>query len=145
MATRGYITIQYKDGTCQGFYNHWDNYPTGTGMTLLSTPGCATGDLKTVQKALNNTEKEWVFTHAGWLEAFDEGWHHGCEWFYLRKHDTWYCIAYNDKEHRMLPVAEAILEQIIIEKDTEYEALLRQLEEERRMNSPTPFMSMEEK
>ena len=57
MSTRGYIAIQHDDGTCEGFYNHFDNYPEGTGATLLSTPGCATGDLKTIQKALDNDEE----------------------------------------------------------------------------------------
>ncbi len=145
MSTRGYIAIQHDDGTCEGFYNHYDNYPEGTGATLLSTPGCATGDLKTIQKALDNDEKDWVFTHTGWIEALDEGRRHGCDWFYLRKCDTWYCIAYFKKELKMIPVIDAIIETIIENKDEEIEYLLQQLKEERKMNSPTPFMSMEEK
>ena len=45
----------------------------------------------------------------------------------------------------MIPVVDAIIETIIENKDEEIEYLLQQLKEERKMNSPTPFMSMEEK
>ena len=123
MSTRGYIAIQHDNGTCEGFYNHFDNYPTGTGMTLLSTPGCATGDLKAIQKALDNDEKDWVFEHANWADAFSEGNSHGCDWFYLRKRDVWYCVAYYAEEFKMIPVAEAIAKEIETSKDEDYEYL----------------------
>ena len=123
MSTRGYIAIQHDDGTCEGFYNHCDNYPTGTGMTLLSTPGCATGDLKTIQKALDNDEKDWVFTHDNWADAFVEGHRHGCDWFYIRKRDVWYCVAYYKDQFEMIPVAEAIADEIKTLEKEDYEAL----------------------
>ena len=144
MSTRGYIAIQHDDGTCEGFYNHFDSYPEGTGATLLSTPGCATGDLKVIQKALDNDEKDLVFDHENWADAFAEGRSHGCDWFYIRKHDVWYCVAYYAKEFKIIPVVDAIINTIISNKDEEVEDLLQQLKEERKMNSPTPFMSMEE-
>ena len=112
MSTRGYIAIQFPDGICKGFYNHFDNYPEGTGLTLLSTPGCATGDLDVIQKALQNEEKDWVFTHMNWQDARSEGERHGCDWFYLRKGDTWYCSCYYGDKLFLDPVAEVLVRDI---------------------------------
>ena len=35
MATRGTISIIDKEGNGKKIYSHWDNYPSGTGKTLL--------------------------------------------------------------------------------------------------------------
>ena len=128
MSTRGYIAIEHEDGTCDGFYNHYDNYPEGTGVILLSTPGCITGDLATIQAAVKNTEKDWVFKHHEWREALNEGNRHGCDWFYLRRKEVWYCSCYYSDNLFLDPVAEVLVREIKAAADEEYNWLKEKYE-----------------
>lgn len=69
-----------------------------------------------------------MFDHANWADAFAEGRCHGCDWFYLRKRDVWYCVAYYAEEFKMIPVAEAIAKEIETVKDEDCEYLRETME-----------------
>jgi len=121
MGTRGYICIERELGICEGFYNHFDNYPEGTGLILITTRGGHTGNITDIQNILGN-DKE-VETSFNWTDAFAKGNEYGCDWFYVRKEDIWYCMSYNASATGLVTVAEAIIEATKAPLKEEYEWL----------------------
>ena len=121
MSTRGYICIEHENHRCEGFYNQFDNYPEGTGMVLLTSRGGHTGDITHIQELLDNTNE--VITSLNWTDAYAEGNKHGCDWFYVRKGDVWYCMSYYANAIGLVPVAAVIAESVETRWKEDYEYL----------------------
>lgn len=130
MGTRGYIAVLNEDGSCDGFFNHWDNYPEGTGLDLITNTASITGDIHAVQKVIDNDREIEHFEH--WSGAFNAG--NGCDWFYLRKGAVWFCTCYYGKDLSLITVPQAIINELKSQwaEDNEcYEKHIAELEKKR--------------
>ena len=109
MGTGAYIAIQKADGSCEGFYEHFDGYPTGVGRDLIINDYALNGDIHDVQKALSTDEDIEQFSH--WSGAFNKGSEMYCDYFYLRRGSQWKCIGYFKKDLQLKPVVDVIIDE----------------------------------
>jgi len=111
MSTRGYICIEREDRRCEGFYRNHDCYLEGVGLPLITTPGGHTGNIARIQEILDNQEE--VITSFNWTDAYAKGNEYGCDWFYVRKKDVWYCMSYFSDAMGLIPVAEMAIQEAL--------------------------------